>query len=172
VKFAKLQLSICLVATAMFFAGNSAAGQTDDEQELTAKVIKEDLKIEIEIPGVFVAEDKEEIAMEPKQYKGELIVTKIAQEGAAVKKGDVLMEFDTDNLDDALEEANNVVTDAEVELQKANAELKTAKIDAETSLSQLKKELEFAERDFNAAKEKERFENGLFHRFGFEIMQG
>lgn len=157
-KFAKLPFSICLVATALLFAVDNTVGQSENDDELTAKVVKEDLKIEIEIPGVFVAEDKEEIAMEPKQYKGELIVTKIAQEGTAVKEGDVLMEFDTDNLDDALEEANNVVTDAEVELQKADAELKTAKIDAETSLSQLKKELEFAKRDFNAAKEKERFE--------------
>ena len=135
----------------------SAIAQSDGE-ELTAKVVKDDLKIEIEIPGVFVAEDKEEVSIEPRQYKGELIVTKITQEGLTIKKGDVLMEFDTDNLDDALEEANNLVTDAEVELQKAEAEFQTAEIDAETSLSQMKKELAFAERDFKAASEKERFE--------------
>lgn len=157
-KFAKLSLSICLAVTAALLVVTNVVAQTENDDELTATVIKEDLKIEIEIPGVFVAEDKEEIAMEPQQYKGELIVTKIAQEGTAVKAGDVLMEFDTDNLDDALEEANNVVTDAEVELQKADAELKTAKIDAETSLSQLKKELAFAERDFKAAQKKEQFE--------------
>ena len=125
---------------------------------MTAKVVKQDLKIEVEIPGVFIAEDKEEIAMEPKQYKGDLIITKIATEGISVKEGDVLMEFDTDNLDDALEEANNLVTDAEVELQKAEAELETEKIDAETKLAHLQKELTFAERDFNAASENESFE--------------
>ena len=129
-----------------------------DSDALTAKVVKDDLKIEIEIPGVFVAEDKEEIAIEPKQYKGDLIVTKIATEGMTVKKGDVLMGFDTDNLDDAAEEARNLVTDAEVELQKAEADLETEKIDAETTLSQLKKELQFAERDFKAATALEKFE--------------
>ena len=71
----------------------SAIAQSDGE-ELTAKVVKDDLKIEIEIPGVFVAEDKEEVSIEPRQYKGELIVTKITQEGLTIKKGDVLMEFD------------------------------------------------------------------------------
>ena len=131
---------------------------SQENSELTAKVVKKDLKIEIEIPGVFIAEDKEEIAMEPKQYKGDLIVTKIATEGASISESDVLMEFDTDNLDDALEEAENLVTDAEVELQKAEAELETEKIDAETKLAQLKKELEFAERDFKASQETETFE--------------
>ncbi len=137
---------------------NITLAQSDSES-LTAKVIKDDLKIDIEIPGVFVAEDKEEIAMEPKQYKGELIITKIAQEGLSIKQGDVLMEFDTDNLDDALEEAQNLVTDAEVELQKAEADLEAQKIDSQTKLSQLTKELQFAERDFKAATAMEAFEH-------------
>lgn len=128
------------------------------DEVMTAKVIKQDLKIEIETPGVFIAEDKDEIAIEPEQYKGELIVTAIAAEGVTVSKGDVLMEFDTDNLDDALEEARNLVTDAEVELAKAEAELKTEKIDAETKLSQLQKELKFAQRDLAAASELEKLE--------------
>ena len=125
---------------------------------MTAKVIKEDLKIEIEIPGVFVAEDKEEIAMEPKQYSGDLIITKIAKEGITVKKGDELIVFDAANLEDALEQASNAVTDAEIELQKVEADLQTAKIDADTSLNQLLKETKFAERDYKAAVEKEKFE--------------
>ena len=148
---------LLLTFTLVFGLVQSNIGHGQDS-ELTAKVVKNDLKIEIEIPGVFIAEDKEEIAIEPKQYKGDLIITKIATEGLTVKKGDVLMEFDIDNLDDALEEATNLVTDAEVELQKAEAELETEKIDAETKVSHLKKELEFAERDFKAASETEAFE--------------
>ena len=153
----KIISAICLAILSLSSISNFAMAQSDTD-ELTAKAIKDDLKIEIEIPGVFVAEDKEEIAMEPKQYKGELIITKIAQEGVSVKEGDVLMEFDTDNLEDALEEAENLVTDAEVELQKAEADLEAQKIDSETKVLQLKKELEFAERDFNAASEMESFE--------------
>ncbi len=148
-------LTLALTFLLIHANASRSAGQND---ALTAKVVKQDLKIEIEIPGVFVAEDKDEIAIEPKQYEGELIVTKIVPEGVTVNKDDVLMEFDTDNLDDALEEAKNLVTDAEVELEKAEAELKTEQIDAETALSQLNKEVEFAERDFRAAAELEDFE--------------
>lgn len=147
---------LAALAVILIFQSSLAIGQED--ADLTSKVVKKDLKIEIEIPGVFIAEDKEEIAIEPKQYKGDLIVTKIATEGISVQQGDVLMEFDTDNLDEALEEANNLVTDAEVELQKAEAEFETEKIDAETKLAHLQKELEFAERDYNAAAESEAFE--------------
>lgn len=125
------------------------------ESELTAKVIKGDLNIEIEVNGEFVADDKDEIRMEPSKYRGDLIITKILPEGTAVKKGDVLMEFDTDKLDEALEEANNEVTDETAAVQKAKAELESAKIDAESKQAQLNKELEFLEREVKAAIEKQ-----------------
>ncbi len=147
-----------LSALALFHVSNTGLPCWGQDEELTAKVVKQDLKIEIEIPGVFVADDKDEIAIEPKQYKGELIITKIVPEGVTVSEGETLMEFDTNNLDEALEEANDLVTDAEVELQKADAELQTEKIDATTLLAQLEKELEFAERDFKAAAELEQLE--------------
>ncbi len=134
--------------------GDSVAQQP----ELTAKVLRQDLKIEIELPGVFVADDKDEIAMEPGQYQGELIITRIKSEGVDVKQGDVLMEFDTDNLDQALEEAQNLVADAEVELKKAEADWQAERIDADTKLRLLRKEIEFAERDFQAAAEREAME--------------
>ena len=48
-----LAFTVAIQPTVLF--GQSAS-------ELTAKVIKEDLKIEVEIAGVFVADDKDEIA--------------------------------------------------------------------------------------------------------------
>ena len=90
-----------------------------DDIEITSKVTKADLKIEVEVNGTFVADDRDEIAMEPSKYRGDLIVTKILAEGSSVKQGDVLMEFAKDELDEALEQAENEVTDAEVELKKA-----------------------------------------------------
>ena len=123
--------------------------------QLSSKVIKGDLKIEVEIAGVFVADDKDEIRMEPSKYRGDLIITKLLPEGTAVKKGDVLMEFDTDKLDDALEESQNEVTDAEVQLKTANAEHESAQIDFDSNLGQLQKELAFAKRDVEAAVERQ-----------------
>ncbi len=134
------------------------AVRAQGDQDLTAKVSKGDLRIEVEVMGSFVADDKDEIAMEPSKYRGDLIVTKILPEGVPVKKDDVLMEFDTDKLDEALEEAQNEVTDANVELQKAKAERDSAQIDSESNLAQLQKELEFAQREVAAAVEKQELE--------------
>ena len=109
-----LRHSSALLAVLIVLGGSLA--QAQDSRELTAKVIKDDLKIEVDVAGVFVADDKDEIAMEPSKYRGDLIVTHILPEGTEVKEGDVLMEFDTDKLDEALEEAGNEATDAEVDL--------------------------------------------------------
>ncbi len=137
-------------------AGGLLNGQ--DRSELTAKVTRGDLKIEVDVMGEFVADDKDEIRMEPSKYRGDLIITKILAEGTAVKKGDVLMEFDTDKLDEALEEAQNEVTDEDVEVKKAIAELESAKIDAESKQLQLKKELEFLEQEVAASVEKQQLD--------------
>ncbi|MEM8678540.1 MAG: HlyD family efflux transporter periplasmic adaptor subunit [Planctomycetota bacterium] len=126
--------------------------QAQDEA-LTAKVVKEDLAIDVELPGVFIAEDKDELAMEPAEYRGDLIVTKILPEGTSVKKGDVLMEFDADKLERALEEAEDKEIDADVEMKKAEAERKAAEIDHATALGQLQKELEIAQKKLAAATE-------------------
>ena len=123
-------------------------------ESLTAKVTKGDLAIDVELPGIFVAEDKDELAMEPAEYRGDLIVTKIMSEGSLVKEGDVLMEFDVDKLERALEEAEDKKIDADVEMKKAEAERKSAEIDHATALGQLEKELQIAEKKLAAAQEK------------------
>ncbi len=128
------------------------------QSDLTAKAIKGDLKIDVEVSGEFVAEDKDEIRMEPSKYKGDLIITKILPEGTPVKKDEVLMEFEPDKLDEALKEARNEVTDEQVAVNKAVAELESAKIDSESKQSQLKKELGFLEKEVEAAIEKQGLE--------------
>ena len=122
--------------------------------DLRATVVKKDLPIDIELSGVFQAENKDEIRMEPKEYRGDLIVTEIAAEGAAVKKGDLLMEFDKDSLSRALDDARNEVSDAEIELKKAEAEKGSLAIEQRSSVAQLQKEMSFAEQDLGAAKKK------------------
>lgn len=146
----------CLAAVA--FLAHCDVSVAQDSSELTAKVFQGDLKIEVEVTGEFVADDKDEIRMEPSKYRGDLIITKILAEGVAVKKDDVLMEFDTDKLDEALEEAQNEVTDESSAVQKATAELESAKIDAESKQKQLAKELEFLEKEVAAAIEKQSLE--------------
>ncbi len=128
------------------------------QAQQTAVVVRGDLEIKTNLPGVFVADDKDEIKMEPEKYSGDLIVTKILQEGVNVKQGDVLIEFDTDLLDESIAEAQNESTDANVELQKATAEYEAAKIDRDATLVQLKTELEFLELEVQAAIAKQSME--------------
>lgn len=117
----------------------------------TAKATKGELDVTVNLPGIFVADDKDEIKMEPSKYSGDLIITKILAEGVNVKEGDVLVEFDTDKVDEAIEEAENEATDAEVELKKAQAEHQTAQIDLEAKQAQLQSELAALEREVQAA---------------------
>ena len=116
----------------------------------TATATKGRLEIQTNLPGIFVADDKDEIKMEPRKYKGDLVVTKIVNEGVYVKKGDVLIEFDTDMVDEALETAQNEATDANVELQKATAEYLTAQIDIDSKIAQRKVELTHLQREVEA----------------------
>ena len=117
----------------------------------TATVTQGDLAMQVNLPGVFVADDKDEIKMEPSKYRGELVVTYIRTEGESVRQGDILIAFDTNELDDAIEEAQNEATDADVEFQKANAEFESARIDLDSRLAQLKTELSFLELEVEAA---------------------
>ncbi|MFK7767384.1 MAG: efflux RND transporter periplasmic adaptor subunit [Mariniblastus sp.] len=145
-----------VLTMAVLLLGTTLNAQSPSE--LTAKVKKGDLKIDVEVTGEFVADDKDEIRMEPSKYKGDLIITKILAEGTPVKKDEVLMEFEPDKLDEALKEAKDEVTDEQVAVNKATAELESAKIDAESKQSQLKKELSFLEKEVAAAIEKQALE--------------
>lgn len=118
----------------------------------TTTATREDLNLDVNIGGVFVADDKDEIKIEPKAYTGELIITRIVPEGATVKTGDVLIEFDSAELDEAIEEARNEVTDAAVELKKVNAEYQSAVIDKGSQETQLQAELDVLKREVEAAK--------------------
>ncbi len=149
------RLSFCLFGAMVL---GVITAPTFAQSDLTAKAKKGDLKIDVEVTGEFVADDKDEIRMEPSKYKGDLIITKILAEGTSVKKDEVLMEFEPDKLDDALKEAKDEVTDEQVAVNKAIAELESAKIDAESKQSQIKKELSFLEKEVAAAIEKQAME--------------
>lgn len=144
-------LGVCGLA-----CGLGACGKTQNqaiETELTAKVEQGDLAIEIELTGSFIAEEKDEIRMEPSAYRGDLIITKLVAEGRSVKKGDVLIEFDPSSLEDALEEATDDVEAKTVEVEKAESELKAWEIDQQRKAARRENEASRAGQDLAKAKE-------------------
>lgn len=139
----------------LLFSAWSTLGSTGNAQEdkLTAKAETGDLEIQVDLSGVFIAEDKDQIMMEPKEYKGDLIITTIQAEGVSVKTGDVLMEFDKKSLAKALEEAEDELSDAAIELKKAKADFEGFQIEKEDTLRRQDKEIAIAQRELAGAKE-------------------
>jgi len=134
-----------------------AASPASGDHPLAAEVVQANLPIEVELSGTFAADDKDEVRMEPKEYRGDLIITSLVPEGRSVKKGDVLIEFDRSKIDDAIEEARSEVRDEEVELEKAKADLASWEIDDARAKAKAATEVENAE----AAVEKAREEAAL-----------
>lgn len=131
----------------------SPSGPQDRRAPFTAEVVKEGLPIEVELSGTFVAENKDEIRLEPKTYRGDLIITWLLPEGSEVKQGDRLVEFDPSSLERSLEDAENELADKQVALDKAKADLAAFEIERETTLTQYRRELEMEQNELAKAKE-------------------
>lgn len=67
------------------------------------KVKKDKLKIEVEIDGVFVADEMEQVALRPEVWT-RFKVLEAVEHGTKVKKGEVLIRFDDEKLEEDLAE--------------------------------------------------------------------
>ncbi len=65
------------------------------------KVKRDALKIEVELDGIFVADEMEEVALRPEAWSS-FKVLEAVEHGSTVKKGDVLVRFDDEKLEDSL----------------------------------------------------------------------
>jgi multidrug efflux pump subunit AcrA (membrane-fusion protein) len=85
----------------------------------TVKVEKGPLKIEVALSGVFEAKRMAEVSIRPRAWALPLVVERATELGTPVKKGDILVEFDHDKIDKAIE-------DTEVETALGDLALKHA----------------------------------------------
>jgi len=131
------------IGAALLPGAGLAADKTADK-DMVATAVQKDLPIEVNVSGTFQAQDKQRIAFEPKEYSGELIIKSIIAEGTPVKTDDRLVEFEADNLTKAITKQEGDADDANVELQKAQADREALKIDQEVALKRADKELELA----------------------------
>jgi HlyD family secretion protein len=102
----------------------------------TYTVKREPFKIQFELDGVFEARNMTEIIFHPEEWTS-FTVLKAVEHGARVKKGDVLVEFDSEKIDKAVADLKTDVQLAEVALKLAEDQLavleKTTPIDLEAS---------------------------------------
>ncbi|HLN33223.1 MAG TPA: HlyD family efflux transporter periplasmic adaptor subunit [Gemmataceae bacterium] len=94
----------------------------------TCKVEKADFKIEIPLKGVLEAEHTSEISLKPKAWTpmvmpSSLIVQKAVEQGTAVKKGEVLVEFDLEKIDRALKDLREERKHTEIAIKQAQEDL-------------------------------------------------
>jgi multidrug resistance efflux pump len=80
------------------------------------------LKIELKLDGIFVADTMEEVALRPEQWTQFQVVEAVAH-GATVKKGDVLVRFDAEKLEQDLAKESLEQSLDQLELRQDEEEL-------------------------------------------------
>lgn len=83
-----------------------------------------DLKLDVKCDGWFEAVAPIEVRLRPRAYQGELKIVSIAPQGVAVKKGDVILKLDTDEIERQIAAAGNELKTATAALAKAEADVK------------------------------------------------
>ena len=85
-------------------------------------VAKGKLSLKVEATGTFLPASATEVRVRPDAYKGGLTIISAAAHGAAVKKGDPLLQIDPADLNVELEGARNELVAARAGLVKAEAD--------------------------------------------------
>jgi multidrug efflux pump subunit AcrA (membrane-fusion protein) len=85
------------------------------------KVATKDLEIKVELDGAFIAEETEEVALRPEVWSSFKVV-KAVKHGQRVRKGDVLVEFDDKDIEEAIAERGLAQQLGEVALMQAEDE--------------------------------------------------
>jgi HlyD family secretion protein len=97
-----------------------AGGATKAE---TCKVEKGTIKVEVTLKGVVEAERMVETSIKPKAWTMPMTVKKAVEHGTTVKKGDVLVELDLDNIDRAIKDLKVERALADLAREQAEEEL-------------------------------------------------
>lgn len=85
-------------------------------------VAKGKLSLKVEAVGTFLPANPIEVRVRPEAYKGGFTIVSAAAHGAAVKKGDVLLQIDPADLNVELDGARNDLAAAKAGLTKAEAD--------------------------------------------------
>ncbi len=134
----RTRLLACLIVAVAFLcwgvlAQEKKAEKTDPAKPAPAKggthkVEKGVFKIEVSLKGVFEAEEMTDVFLKPETWGGPmgggmLQIAKAVEQGTVVKKGDLLVQLDTDKIDQAILDLEKDRYLAELSLKQAEEEL-------------------------------------------------
>jgi multidrug efflux pump subunit AcrA (membrane-fusion protein) len=100
-----------------------AKGDSAKSDGSTAKAARGPFEVKLELKGQFDAKTRHEVVLEPKAWLMPQKVAKVVPHGSRVKKGDVLLQLDTEKLDQAIDDGKVDLALAEHALEIAEKEL-------------------------------------------------
>ena len=110
---------------------DGSAGPTTSPSPSPHVVAKGRLALKVEAAGTFLPTAPLEVRVRPSAYNGDLTIVAAAPNGAAVKKGDTILQIDPADLNRDLDGARNDLVAARAALTKAEADVEMgAKADA------------------------------------------
>jgi HlyD family secretion protein len=104
-------------------AESKPAAKPEASKPATHTVKADLLKIDLDLDGVFVAQNMTLVELRPKSWSAFKVV-KAVKHGEQVEKGDVLVEFETDKIDEAIADQESAQELAELSLEQAELGLK------------------------------------------------
>jgi HlyD family secretion protein len=111
-----------------------ATARSDSKKESTISVHRGSLANAVDAQGYFEPAEPYDLRIRPKVYAGELTIKSIAANGAAVKKGDIILEIDPATIDKQLAAVDNEVAAAHANLAKSQADAKIGQAQDELAL--------------------------------------
>jgi len=148
-KILKHKGAIAAVVIVLVIAGAAAAmnARTGTVPNVTtAEVTRGDFVDYIQIRG-DIRPAKSIVLEAPLQAGGELQIVKLVKNTAAVKKGDIVVEFDATSLEQRLQERRSELKTADGEIEQALAQAKITEEQQSTSLMKAKYDVERAKLD-------------------------
>ena len=135
-------LVVVLVLVAM-----SAFGGADEVGDRPTFVVKEGpLRISVSEPASITARDQKVIQCE---LEGQTTILRLVEEGAKVKKGDLLVELDSSRIEDTLVEQKIRVQNADAAFVRARENEAVAANQAKSDTSRAELDLQFAREDLS-----------------------
>ena len=104
-------------------AGGEQSSSAPAPKPATAKVEQGPFKVEVSLTGVFESAKMAEVSVKPRAWSQPLVVEKAIELGSPVKQGDILVEFDREKIDKAIQDAEVENLLGELALKQAEEEL-------------------------------------------------
>ncbi|MDB5307449.1 MAG: Macrolide-specific efflux protein macA precursor [Gemmataceae bacterium] len=127
--------------------GKSKPDESAGSKPATVKVEKGPFTSAVTLKGVVQAEEATELSVRLKTWTGPLVARKAVEHGAAVKAGEVVVEFDPEKLDHALRDARQERDLAELAIRQAEQELPILEKQAPLDLAVAEKEFKQTSED-------------------------